>query len=165
MDIGRERAGVAVYCQHNGELYFLCVKEKRSGFWGFPKGHVKEGESNIQTAIREFKEEVGYNMTRLSEQHFVASTRTYCLFWISELVIPNIKNNPEIEDVAWMTIDYLSNQDISMNTERLISGIKKMIPSLNPKEIVRSDILLGAKALTTKKPPRSEWLSELVIDF
>lgn len=165
MDIGRERAGVAVYCHHQGELYFLCVKEKRSGFWGFPKGHVKQGESNIQTAIREFKEEVGYSMTRLTEHHQVASTKTYCLFWISELVIPDIRNSPEIEDVAWMTIDYLSNQDLSLNTARLVARIRKMIPTLNPKDIVRSDILLGARALTTKKPPRSEWLSDLVIDF
>lgn len=31
-------------------------------FWSFPKGHQEEGESDIETAIRETKEEIGLDV-------------------------------------------------------------------------------------------------------
>ena len=37
----------------------LLVYEKNRNFWGFPKGHIEEGETEIETALREVKEEVG----------------------------------------------------------------------------------------------------------
>ena len=37
----------------------LLVYEHRWEYWGFPKGHVEEGETEEETAIREVKEEVG----------------------------------------------------------------------------------------------------------
>ena len=37
----------------------LLVYEKRGNFWGFPKGHMEAGETEIDTAKREVKEEVG----------------------------------------------------------------------------------------------------------
>ena len=30
------------------------------GYWGFPKGHLEEGETPIQAAIREVQEETGF---------------------------------------------------------------------------------------------------------
>jgi 8-oxo-dGTP pyrophosphatase MutT (NUDIX family) len=40
-------------------LQFLIISSKSDGHWGFPKGHVEEGESVEKTAIREVKEETG----------------------------------------------------------------------------------------------------------
>jgi bis(5'-nucleosidyl)-tetraphosphatase len=37
---------------------FLLLKNRR-GFWGFPQGHKKKGESEIQTLVREVLEETG----------------------------------------------------------------------------------------------------------
>ena len=34
-----------------------------AGHWDFPKGHVEEGETEVQTAIREVKEETGLTLT------------------------------------------------------------------------------------------------------
>jgi 8-oxo-dGTP pyrophosphatase MutT (NUDIX family) len=41
------------------EPLFLLVKSKISGRWGFPKGHIEEGETGIETARREIFEETG----------------------------------------------------------------------------------------------------------
>lgn len=41
------------------ELRVLIIKQSRNGNWSFPKGHVEEGETEIQTAMREVLEEVG----------------------------------------------------------------------------------------------------------
>ena len=40
----------------NGKV--LLVYETNAKIWGFPKGHVEEGETEIETALREVKEEV-----------------------------------------------------------------------------------------------------------
>jgi tRNA nucleotidyltransferase (CCA-adding enzyme) len=51
--------GVIVYRYNNGSTEFLAVKSKAFGHWGFPKGHVENGESEEETAKREVLEETG----------------------------------------------------------------------------------------------------------
>jgi 8-oxo-dGTP pyrophosphatase MutT (NUDIX family) len=36
-----------------------------SGHWDFPKGHVEKGEDEIQTALRELKEETGIDKVKI----------------------------------------------------------------------------------------------------
>ena len=38
-----------------------------SGFWGFPKGHMEEGESPLNAAEREVFEETGFKVKCISE--------------------------------------------------------------------------------------------------
>jgi 8-oxo-dGTP pyrophosphatase MutT (NUDIX family) len=40
------------------------------GFWGFPKGHVEEGETETETAVRETFEETGVWVTPDEENRF-----------------------------------------------------------------------------------------------
>lgn len=40
-------------------MRILIIKQSRNGNWSFPKGHVEDGETEIQTATREVLEEVG----------------------------------------------------------------------------------------------------------
>lgn len=51
-------AGGIIYRRRDGRLEFFFVRHGR-GRWTFPKGHRDLGESLIETAIREIKEEVG----------------------------------------------------------------------------------------------------------
>ena len=37
----------------------------RGGHWDFPKGHIEDGESEIQTALRELEEETGIAHTNV----------------------------------------------------------------------------------------------------
>ena len=41
-----------------GRRYYLLM-HYRAGHWDFPKGHVEDGEGEIQTALRELEEETG----------------------------------------------------------------------------------------------------------
>lgn len=54
--------GAIVYCQKEDGIKYLLVRE-HNGFWVFPKGHVEEGESEHETALREVKEETGLDVT------------------------------------------------------------------------------------------------------
>jgi 8-oxo-dGTP pyrophosphatase MutT (NUDIX family) len=52
--------GVIVFTRKNGEIKYVVI-ESINGFFGFPKGHVENGETEKQTALREVFEEVGLN--------------------------------------------------------------------------------------------------------
>jgi len=43
----------------DGESAEFLLLRNRRGFWGFPQGHKEKGESEIQTLIREVREETG----------------------------------------------------------------------------------------------------------
>ena len=46
----------------------LLVYEKNRNFWGFPKGHMEKGENEIETALREVKEEVGLDVEIIDKE-------------------------------------------------------------------------------------------------
>lgn len=57
-------AGTVIMHPTASPINILVVKTF-SGFWGFPKGHVEQGETKQQAALRETKEEVGLDVTLL----------------------------------------------------------------------------------------------------
>lgn len=56
-------AGAIVFYREGDKIEFLLLKYKN--YWGFPKGLVEKGESLIQTALREIKEETGLDVELL----------------------------------------------------------------------------------------------------
>ena len=50
--------GFIVYKRVNNKRFYLVIRSLNGDF-GFPKGHTEPGESEIETAIRELKEETG----------------------------------------------------------------------------------------------------------
>jgi 8-oxo-dGTP pyrophosphatase MutT (NUDIX family) len=65
--------GVIPVRQQNGELQFLLVQH-HAGHWAFPKGHAENGETDLQAARRELKEETGISNVILLEDVSLAET-------------------------------------------------------------------------------------------
>lgn len=61
--ITENASGAVVYQLHDGQPKYLLLKSATSNFWGFPKGHVEGDESDVQTAMREIREETGLTAT------------------------------------------------------------------------------------------------------
>ncbi|MDR0398916.1 MAG: NUDIX domain-containing protein [Endomicrobium sp.] len=60
--------GAVVYkMTQDGIPIFLLVNSKRSNRWGFPKGHIENGESETETAKREIFEETGIKNVKFVE--------------------------------------------------------------------------------------------------
>lgn len=62
--------GAVIYQKQNDTMYVLLVKHTAStlpslyaSHWGFPKGHMKDGETEVETAIRKIKEETNLDAT------------------------------------------------------------------------------------------------------
>ena len=65
-DLQERSCGAIVFCPYPEGDRVLLVQHK-PGHWSFPKGHVEEGESDQETAIREVFEETGIRISIRSE--------------------------------------------------------------------------------------------------
>lgn len=94
----------------------LLVYEKGRNFWGFPKGHVENGENEIETALREVKEEIGLDVEINKQKRYVLNyiirdeiDKTTVLY----LAKPKSENismqESEIEHVKWCDFDEALN--------------------------------------------------------
>ena len=63
----RVAAGAVIYRVDEGENRFLLVYSERNQIWGFPKGHLDEGETEMDAARREIREEVGITELNFNE--------------------------------------------------------------------------------------------------
>ncbi len=57
MKMKEKSCGTIPYTDKDKTIYYLLVKAKGNGYCGFPKGHVENDESEIETALRETFEE------------------------------------------------------------------------------------------------------------
>ena len=89
-------AGIAV---HDGKV--LLQKPTNEDFYAFPGGHVAFGETNEETLIREYKEEIGADI-KVGELHWVAEAfftwgespcHQICLYYAIEIADENIPKN------------------------------------------------------------------------
>ena len=85
-------------------------KHYNSGFWGFPKGHLEEGETPLKAAEREVFEETGFEVVCVGEKPIAESRYTIeygetveKTVWFYEMrVLNKFKKEPdhEIEEIA-----------------------------------------------------------------
>ncbi|MBQ7794764.1 MAG: NUDIX domain-containing protein [Clostridia bacterium] len=69
--------GAVIWRSVEGRREYLLILNKKGnamGHWGFPKGHVEEGETEQQTAKREILEETGIVADSFSEGFRVVSS-------------------------------------------------------------------------------------------
>ena len=101
----------------------LIVKNKRGdspedavSWWGYPKGHLEEGEKPADAAVREVFEETGFGVKLKSDKPIAESRyeisrdgeQVQKTVWFYEMeVIESFKNEPddEIEEIALVDFD------------------------------------------------------------
>ena len=106
--------GAVVYCRKDNGIQYLLACE-RSGYWVFPKGHMEAGESELQTALRELKEETGLSASldtnRIASVEYSISSfaKKEVVFYLGEVKgVPKVRED-EIEKFKWVTADELDN--------------------------------------------------------
>ncbi len=60
--VNEKSCGAIVYRKFHGNTEILLIKHVNSGHWSFPKGHVEDEETEVETAMREVREETGIDV-------------------------------------------------------------------------------------------------------
>lgn len=68
--------GAIIYKYVDNELFILLLKHNL-GHWAFAKGHVEDGETEQETAIREIKKETNLDVTINSDFRYVITYSPY----------------------------------------------------------------------------------------
>lgn len=133
MELRKEKCCGCIIIENNK---VLLVYEKNGNFWGFPKGHMEKGENEIETALREVKEEVGLDVEIIDkEKRYILNyiirdeiDKTTVLY----LAIPKNKEivmqESEIEKVKWCDFEEALETLTFDNSKEVF---KKVINDLN----------------------------------
>lgn len=113
--------GAVVVKKDNDEIKFLIIKQ-HDNHWGFPKGHVEDGETEEQTAVREIKEEtnIDVEIDNSFRKVIIYSPKPDVIkdvvFFIGRPISDNLVIDPsELIDAKWVNAkdarDYFAYQD------------------------------------------------------
>lgn len=118
---------------HKGKV--LLVKHNK-GHWDFPKGHVEEGETEEQTAIREVKEETNVNVQILSDKkykiNYIITEKNVdkdVIFFLAEPL--NLNQKPQLEEVSVSEWKKIEDALEIITYERSKDLLKKAIKDYN----------------------------------
>lgn len=126
--------GALVYCKKQDKLQLLVLRHKMGGHWSFPKGHVEQGENEIQTALREIKEETGLNVEIIEgfRQQVAYSPRpsikkqvVYFLAYAKDT--QTTPQEDEISEIQWIDFDKTYNYLTYDNDRRLVQSAKRFM--------------------------------------
>ena len=105
-------SGVVLINNQLDKPELLLIKNKKSGMWGFPKGHIEDKETLIETAIREVKEEIGLEIKSLEKKpsfecNYIDDNgnNKKVIYFIKKInkIVPKL--NDEIEDYVWADLE------------------------------------------------------------
>lgn len=129
--------GFVAFKRVNGENQYLIIKS-RGGDVGFPKGHTEPGESEIQTAVRELKEETGAEVkiipgfVRRIEYPLPHRTDTIkqSVYFLGECISDEIiRQECEVAEAvflpypeAMVRLTFKETKDILFDAEKFING-------------------------------------------
>ena len=112
----------------------ILIVKHNAGHIGFPKGHVEEGETEEQTAIREVKEETGIDIEVDTNYRYLLhyspkeGVEKDVIFFLGKPIGGTLK--PQFEEVSnayYMDIDELKDSLTFENTRELFKEILKDI--------------------------------------
>ena len=126
--------GAIVYRRYHGNLEILLIKHVNSGHWSFPKGHVEEGETEVETALREVKEETGIDIIidptfRETVTYFPRKdTQKVVVYFIAKA--KNFEYVPQEEEIAqikWVDICHATSVLTYENDKTIVNKAKLAI--------------------------------------
>ncbi len=127
--------GGLIYRERDGRTELLLLKHRCGGHWSFPKGHMESGETEMQTALREIREETGLTVflrdgfreaVEYSPKPGVKKQVVYFIgFTLNESTLH--PQEEEVSEITWMEIDRAYDMVTFRNDKNLIQGAKKYI--------------------------------------
>lgn len=112
---------------HNNKVLII---RQNNGDWGFPKGHIDGNETDVETALREVKEETNLDVKIIEEKKYTMK------YYINDNILKEVvlflaypKTNElkpqqsEIMDIKWVNIDEAFNLLTFDNSKKALMSI------------------------------------------
>ncbi len=120
--------GAIVYKKENNKLEFLLVYQS-NGNYGFPKGHMEDGETELETTVREIKEETNLDVdvdeNFRCETSYLMEAKNVIKEVVYFVAIPNtfdLKNQEgEINECNWYNYDEVKSKLKFENVKEIFS--------------------------------------------
>ena len=103
--------GGIIFYKTRQNVKILLVKNNNGRYWSFPKGHIEDGETEQETAIREIKEETGLDVTlvsrfrEISEYCPFGKIRKRVVFFLARAFTDNVQiQEEEIDSYIWVDL-------------------------------------------------------------
>lgn len=94
--------------------HVLLIRQKNGRFWGFPKGHGEEGETEKESASREFTEETGLRVAKFISDVGLTDTYYFRLkgvlihktvkYFIAEVMGEELLQEAEVCESKWVPL-------------------------------------------------------------
>lgn len=132
--------GAVVYIKESNLLKFLLIKMNQ-GHWSFPKGHMEPGETELETALREIKEETNLDCFIDTDFREVITYSPYpnvikdVVFFVGETFSPKLKvQTEELSQAAFFTEEEAFNL-ITFQTDKAIFELAVQYLKVHNKEV------------------------------
>ncbi len=132
--IFEKSCGGIIYKKEKKIVQILLVKHTNGGHWSFPKGHVEDGETEIETALREIKEETNLDV-KINEKYRYSifyspkkEVEKEVVYFLCEFEYGEIyKQEEEILDILWVDINDAHSYFIYKNDIEILEKVKDII--------------------------------------
>jgi bis(5'-nucleosidyl)-tetraphosphatase len=135
-------SGVIIYYLAQDEPHFLLLRSRRDRSWGFPKGHLLEGEDLMSGAMRELWEETGIREPSLLPgftEHvtyrvnrggrFRQKTVTY---FLGRVDTPTVRLSDEHSEHRWAVVEDARKTLTFENLRSLVTRAWMAVAPLSP---------------------------------
>ena len=132
----REKScGALIVKRSEDKICLLVLRHKFSTNWSFPKGHVEKGENEVQTALREVKEETGLTINlidgfRESVIYYPKpNVRKQVVYFLGVASDDDIFHcqEEEISEIKWVNLESAQKVVTFRNDKWLISRAKEVL--------------------------------------
>lgn len=126
--------GALVYRKKPDGIDLLLLRHRYGGHWSFPKGHVEEGENEVQTALREVKEETGLSIElqegfRESVEYFPKPyVKKQVVYFLGRALGDHlVRQEEEISELRWIDLYDAHKMVTFANDKNLIKQARKYL--------------------------------------
>jgi 8-oxo-dGTP pyrophosphatase MutT (NUDIX family) len=129
--------GIVPILEDHGE-YLVLLIQHNAGHWAFPKGHQEPGETELQTAMREFEEETGIKDYEIARH--ISLTERYSFKYKKQRIDKEVVyfgafvrqstvkiQKSEIKDFRWVTLKDAIRLATFEEGRELIIALRKIL--------------------------------------
>ena len=108
----------------------VLLVQHNAGHWDFPKGHMEENETELQTAIREVKEETNIDAMVQENKRYVIEyypkedTFKQVIFFLATCKTEKVKRQEaEIQNIEWLSFEDAIERITHINSKQLLEQV------------------------------------------